>query len=159
MVKLSRLVALAALAAVILAIGSPLTVRANGAASTRNILLGSAAAALLIIDRNKNVHEHYAQDAATEASLAEQRNDAQAAYRAEKKAYAGEAALAADLRKEVAYQHDIIGELQREVTPGSAAPSGSSVASDFAASTTLVESTPVGGQQPVAVTSYGWGTI
>src|SRR5579872_7554446 len=75
---------------------------ADGAASTRNILfgIGAAAGTLIIINHNRQVHEKYAQDAQTQAALAAQRNDAQAAYAAEKKANDNLAAANVELRSE-----------------------------------------------------------
>src|ERR1022692_585970 len=83
-------------------------VKADGAASTRNIFIGAAAATLLIVNHNRQVHEKYAQDAQTQAALAAQRNDAQSAYASEKKANDNLAAANAELKSEVAYQHSII---------------------------------------------------
>jgi len=156
--KLSRIIGLSIIAAMLLTLAPQGPVSADGAASTRNIILGGAAAALIIINHNKQVHAHYAQDAANEASLAAQRNDAQAAYNAEKKAYASEAALVSDLKREVAYQHDQIDQLRHQVAmlqPHDTAGHPT----NFVAQTTLVHPTAVGGERQVAVTSYGWGTI
>ena len=155
--KIYRMIALVVIAAMLGTIAPAVPVSADGAASTRNIILGGAAAALLIINHNKQVHARYAADAAQQAALASQRNDAIAAYKSEKKAYDSEAALVDDLRKEVAYQHDIIDQQKQQLS--AVQPSGAPRPSNFVAQTTLVEQTPVGGQQPVAVVSYGWGTI
>jgi hypothetical protein len=159
--RFPRFLALMLIAITLLALTPPVRVFADGAASTRNILLGGAAATLLIINHNKKVHQQQAQTAATEASLAQQRNDAQSAYKAERKAYLSEVALAADLQREVAYQHDIVDQLrsQANASHGSAPQLAMRPSPDFAAPTTLVVSTAVGGQRPVDVTSYGWGTI
>jgi hypothetical protein len=156
--KLSRIIGVSAIAAMLLTLAPQGPVSADGAASTRNIILGGAAAALIIINHNKQVHAHYAQDAANEASLAAQRDDAQAAYASEKKAYDNEAALVGDLKREVSYQHDQVVQLQHQVAmlqPHDA----NGHATNFVAQTTLVHPTAVGGEQQVAVTSYGWGTI
>jgi hypothetical protein len=159
---ISRFIALGLVAVVLGTFGPPKLAAADGAASTRNILIGGAAATLLIINHNKKVHQQYAADADKEASLAQARNDAQAAYVAEKKAYQNEAKLVADLQREIAYQHDVVDQLKQQVSE-SGGSAGSDVAMrsspDFAAPTTLVVPTAVGGQRPVSVTSYGWGTI
>ena len=156
--KLSRMIAVSLMAALLATLAPQAPVSADGAASTRNILLGGAAAALIIINHNKQVHARYAQDAATQASLAAQRDDANAAYVSEKKAYDNEAALVSDLKREVSYQHDAIMQLRKQVA--SLTPKGvPGRPSNFVAQTTLVKPTPVGGEQQVAVTSYGWGTI
>lgn len=156
--KLSRFIGVALIAAMLVSLAPQAPASADGAASTRNIILGGAAAALIIINHNKQVHAKYAQDAANEAALAEQRDNAQAAYASEKKAYDNEVALVSDLKREVAYQHDQVDQLRRQVAmlqPHSA----TGQPTNFVAQTTLVHPTPVGGEQQVAVTSYGWGTI
>lgn len=156
--KFSRIVAVSVLAAMLATLAPQGPVSADGAASTRNIILGGAAAALIIINHNKQVHARYAQDAATQAQLASQRDDATAAYAAEKKAYDSEAALVSDLKREVAYQHDVVDQLRRQVA--ALQPRGvTGRPTNFVAQTTLVKPTSVGGEQQVAVTSYGWGTI
>jgi hypothetical protein len=156
--KISRFVAVSLLVAILATLTPQAPVSADGAASTRNILLVGAAATLLIINHNKQVHAKYAQDAATQASLEAQRNDATAAYNSEKKAYDGEAALVTDLKREVAYQHDQVNQLRTQVA--ALTPRGvAGKPTNFVAQTTLVNPTPVGGEKQVAVTSYGWGTI
>lgn len=156
--KFSRFVAVSVLAAMLATLAPQAPVSADGGASTRNILLVGAAATLLIINHNKQVHARYAQDAATQASLAAQRDDATSAYNSEKKAYDSEAALVGDLKREVAYQHDMVTQLQRQVA--ALTPKGvPGKPSNFVAQTSLVKPTSVGGEKQVAVTSYGWGTI
>ncbi len=156
--KISRIVGIGLIAAMLAMLAPQAPVSADGAASTRNIILGGAAAALIIINHNKQVHAHYAQDAANAASLAAQRDNAQAAYASERKAYENEAALVSDLQREVAYQHNMIDQLRRQVA-AIQPRSTSGRPSNFVAQTTLVKPTSVGGEQQVAVTSYGWGTI
>jgi|SRR5579863_2328460 len=157
--SIKRFIALSLVAAIMATIAPQAPVLADGAASTRNIILLSGAAALLIINHNKHVHEKYAEDAAAEASLASQRNDAQAAYASEKKAYTNEVALVGDLQREVAYQHSVIQTQDKQIAAINATPSGVHQTAAFAAPTTLVKPTPVGGSTQVAVTSYGWGNI
>lgn len=133
-------------------------VKADGAASTRNILIGAAAATLIIVNHNRKVHEKYAQDAQAQASLAAQRNDAQAAYAAEKKANQNLQAANSELKREVAYQHDIVTQQNHQI----AMMKSSSVGSPNYATTAKVASTKSNGgshPQTVAVVSYGWGTI
>lgn len=159
--KLNRLVAGSLIATVLTMLAPQAPANADGAASTRNILLlGAAAGTLILINHNKQVHAKYAADAAEEASLAAQRNDAQTAYKSEVKAYNGEVALANDLKNEVAYQHNVIEQQRRQIAD--IAPTGSAKSSngpDFVAQTTVVKPTPVGGSTQVAAVSYGWGTI
>src|SRR5215472_9929888 len=156
--KFSRVIGATLIAAMLATLAPQAPVSADGAASTRNIILGSAAAAFIIINHNKKVHQKNAEDAAAEASLAAQRDNAQAAYASEKKAYDNEAALVSDLKREVAYQHDQVEQLRKQVAALS--PNGDPMRpSNFVAQTTLVKPTPVGGESQVAVTSYGWGQI
>ena len=127
---------------------------ADGAASTRNILIGGAAAALILINHNRKVHERYAEDAQRQAALAQQRNDAWAAYTAEKSAYEHEVAVADSLRSEVAYQHDQVLGLRKQLAASASVPQRNYVASTIA----KVQS-PTGATQKVALASYGWGTF
>jgi hypothetical protein len=139
-------------------------VRADGGASTRNILfgIGAAAGTLIIINHNRQVHEKYAQDAQTQAALAAQRNDAQAAYASEKKANENLAAANAELKSEVAYQHSIITTQNSKIamlkSSTLSAPAYSAPARVAAAPTngTVADKSTA---RTVAVVSYGWGTI
>lgn len=154
------------LAAGLLLSAMPATVaHADGAASTRNILfgLGAAAGTLIIINHNRQVHEKYAQDAQTEAALAAQRNDAQAAYASEKKANENLAVAISELKREVAYQHSIIEDQQNKI----AMLKSSTLSSPTYSAPARVAAAPgVNGSvadkstaKTVAVVSYGWGTI
>ena len=122
---------------------------ANGAASTRNIILGGALATYLIIQHNRKVHEKYAADAAATASANEHDSDAWAAYRSEKHAYDEQVAVNADLKKEVAYQHSVVTQQQRQL-------------GSMGATTAYAPQHPSGAssrQVAMATTSYGWGQI
>ncbi|MDQ6766601.1 MAG: hypothetical protein M3Z41_02195 [Candidatus Eremiobacteraeota bacterium] len=83
---------------------------ADGAASTRNILMGIGAAAgtLIIINHNKKVHQKYAEDAQKQAATAAQRDDARAAYRSEVRAYENQVAVTSELKREVAVKDRMI---------------------------------------------------
>jgi hypothetical protein len=159
-----RILASAVVLAFILALGPVPRAAADGGASTRNILLGVGAAAgtLIIINHNKQVHEHYAQDAANQAALANQRNDAEAAYRAEIRAYNHEVAVSDNLKKEVALKDKVIADqnlmldqqkqqlaqlgLSAQPVAIAPAPSKSTTrANSMAATSEMV--------------SYGWGTL
>ena len=134
---------------------------ADGAASTRNILIGGAAAALLIINHNKKVHQKYAEDAQKQAALASQRDDIAAAYRAEVQAYNHQGNLVADLKKEVAYQHNIIDQQRSQIASLS---SGRSLAVAPAplpapAGAHAAKATTRSRQVAFADGSYGWGTL
>jgi hypothetical protein len=162
MTLLKRTIAAALAASLLIGLAPSSPVKADGAASTRNIILGAAAATLLIVNHNRKVHEKYAQDAQAQAALAAQRNDAQAAYASEKKANDNLTVANSELKREVAYQHDIITKQDQKL----AMMKSSTLASPNYASTASVASTPrrpgVGSSsnpQTVAVVSYGWGTI
>lgn len=162
MTFLKRTIAAALAAALLVGFTPSGAVKADGAASTRNIFIGAAAATLLIVNHNRQVHEKYAADAAAQASLAAQRNDAQAAYTSEKKANDNLMAANSELKREVAYQHDIITKQDQKM----AMVKSSTLSSPNYTSTASVASTPrrpgVGSSsnpQTVAVVSYGWGTI
>ena len=128
---------------------------ADGGASTRNILLGIGAAAgtLLIINHNKKVHQKYAEDAQQEAATAAQRDDAQAAYKAEVKAYNNQLAVTNELKKEVAIKDDII---QKQKT--ALAQVGVQTVAVVPAAVAPVKLAPAGSHAPQMV-SYGWGTF
>jgi hypothetical protein len=162
MTLLKRTIAAVLAASLLIGLAPSSPVKADGAASTRNIILGAAAATLLIVNHNRKVHEKYAQDAQAQAALAAQRNDAQAAYASEKKANDNLTVANSELKREVAYQHDIITKQDQKL----AMMKSSTLASPNYASTASVASTPrrpgVGSSsnpQTVAVVSYGWGTI
>lgn len=137
---------------------------ANGAASTRNIILGGALAAgatYLIIQHNRKVHEKYAADAAQTADANSRANDAWAAYKSEKHAYTEQVAVNADLKKEVAYQHSVVVQQQQQL----AAINGKGnnfVQTHRVAQTSSprkIAAKKSAASQQVAMVSYGWGTI
>jgi hypothetical protein len=145
-----------AIAAVTLAAMAALAVPAapalaNGAASTRNILLGIGAAAYLVIQHNRKVHEKYAEDARRQAELQSENNDAWAAYSSEKRANDQLIAEISDLKREVGYQHDVILAQRHRVA------------------TTVSHPRPVAKRRrqvsfraqkhSVAMVSYGWGQL
>ena len=97
---------------------------ADGAASTRNILLGGAAATLLIINHNRKVHQKYAEYDRRQAETQAQANNAQAAYESERSAYAHEAALVAGYKHEVAVQHQQVLALRHQLAVSHRTPAG-----------------------------------
>lgn len=135
--------------AAMLALSLPSAARADGAASTRNILfgVGAAAATYLIIQHNRKVHERYAEDARRQAQLQSENNNIQAAYSSEQSAYSNAHAEIVDLKREVAYQHSVIVQQRQQLAMrgGFAAP-------------TRVAAASVSPKQ-VAMVSYGWGEI
>ncbi|HUN29753.1 MAG TPA: hypothetical protein VMV65_08085 [Alphaproteobacteria bacterium] len=124
-----------------LAVGVPATpAQANGAASTRNlILLGGAAAAYLIIQHNRKVHEQEAQNAQRQAALEDQNDDARSAYEQAEHAYHEELAVNGELQKEIAYQHSVL-EAERKELASLSVENGA-------------------GPGSVATVSYGWGNV
>ena len=136
MTNMKRTIAAVLAASLLVGLTPSGAVKADGAASTRNILIGAAAATLLIVNHNRQVHEKYAQDAQAQAALAAQRNDAQAAYTSEKKANDNLQVANSELKREVAYQHDIITKQDQKL----AMVKSSTVTSPNYASTSTVAS-------------------
>jgi uncharacterized protein HemX len=147
------------------AVALPVTpARADGAASTRNIILGGALAAgtLLILNHNKKVHQK-------EDELTNARNQAQAERDAAYASYQSEAAGAAALRKqlaaanremaalkrEVAQQHSEIMRLRKEVSmTRPATPAQSAFIAPAPSKPALTVPT-----LRVASVTYGWGQL
>lgn len=132
---------------------------ADGAASTRNILLGIGAATYLIIQHNRKVHEKYAEYDRRQAELQSENNDAWAAYSSEKNAYNNSLAEVVDLKREVAYQHNVVQQLRHQLAMGNRG--GSYQQAAFAPPTrgTHRTSSHVANNNSVAMVSYGWGQI
>jgi hypothetical protein len=128
-------------------------VRADGAASTRNILLlGAAAATYLVIQHNRVVHAREAAAAQQQASTQAQAQDAWAALSAEKRAYSAQVAENQDLQREVAYQHSIVVQQQRQL----AAVGGTNFVQRIAPQRSVAQTAST---RQVAMVSYGWGTL
>jgi hypothetical protein len=150
--KLARFAALAALVGMLSSL-APAPVAADGAASTRNILIGTAAATLIILNHNAKVHEKYAEKDRQIAAEAQARNDAIAAYNAEKSAYEHEAAVAGSLKRQLAYKDSQIAHLKHELATNGIQ------GKNYVASTVTKVPTPNGEPQKVAVVSFGWGAF
>lgn len=162
--KIKVFLAIGLIAAFLVSLAPAPRALADGAASTRNILLGigAAAATLIIINHNKKVHEKYAQDAATQASLASQRNDAQAAYQAELRAYNNERALADNYKHEVSVKDEEISDLNALVSQQKQQLAQMGVATQPVAVAPVTQPAKHGAAPKVVntqVVSYGWGTI
>jgi len=143
--------------AAVLATGMPVAAYADGAASTRNIILGGALATYLIIQHNRKVHEKYAEDSSRIAASQQQANNAEAAYSSEHRAYMAQLAANADLKKEVAYQHQIVVQQQQQLA---AAGIHTSYASPHQAALAAKAAKVRGTKAPqVATVAYGWGNI
>jgi hypothetical protein len=136
---------------------------ADGAASTRNIILGGAAATLLIINHNRKVHQKYAEYDRRQAQTAAEANNAEAAYASERQAYLHEAALVSSYRHEVAVQHQEVLRLRHQLamTQGRA-PARHVVQQAQPAFHPLVaaaRNTPAQPATRIANVSYGWGSL
>jgi hypothetical protein len=156
--KTKAIVAAALVAAFLTSLAPAPQALADGAASTRNILLGIGAAAgtLIIINHNKKVHQKYAEDAQKQAALAAQRDDAQAAYKAEVKAYDNQLAVNNELRKEVAVKDHIID--QQKVALSQMGIQTQPVPAPVAVSHPAVAKAPAGNHAAQMI-SYGWGVF
>jgi hypothetical protein len=131
---------------------------ADGAASTRNIILGGAAVAgtLLIINHNKKVHQKYAEYDRRQAETQAAANNAQAAYQSERQAYSHEAALVSAYKHEVAIQHDEVTRLRQQLAMRNTS-SAQRVAS--APVNAPVVARGNGAPRQLANVSYGWGAL
>jgi LytS/YehU family sensor histidine kinase len=151
--KIRNLLVGSLIAALLVSLAPTPQALADGAASTRNIIMGigAAAATLIIINHNKKVHEKYAQDAATEAALANQRNDAQAAYRAEVRAYNHQVAVTDSLKKEVAIDNKLIAQQKQQLAQVG-------IHQDVTVAPVVTKSGATK-MTTAQVVSYGWGTL
>lgn len=161
---LKRAIAGTTLAAMLAVLVPAAPALADGAASTRNILLGIGAATYLIIQHNRKVHERYAEDARRQAELQSENNDAWAAYGSEKRAYGNSLAEISDLKREVAYQHEVIVQQRHQLSMGprsgfvqQRAAYAPARARSNSRQATRIASAP--SSSDVAMVSYGWGQI
>jgi len=134
---------------------------ADGAASTRNIILGGAAVAgtLLIINHNRKVHQKYAEYDRRQAQTQAAANNAEAAYESEHSAYVHEAALVSGYQHEVAIQHQEVLRLRHQLAMTNRARAN--VAQAQPGFHPLVAGARVSEPAPtrLANVSYGWGTL
>lgn len=129
---------------------------ADGAASTRNIILGVGAATYLIIQHNRKVHERYAEDARKQAYLQQENNDAWAAYHQEQRAYDQQVAVNADLKREIAYQHKVVEQQRRQLA---ALNVHQNFVAQRPATQNAVARSANHSDKQVAMVSYGWGEL
>jgi hypothetical protein len=140
-----RSLASLALAAGLAASVVPAPALADGAASTRNIILGGAAAAagtLILINHNKQVHAREAAMAQQQADAQAAAQNAQAAYAAERQAYLHQVALNKEYQHEVAVQHNLIVQMRKQLAQQQAPANGAP--------------TRVAAARSI---SYGWGQL
>ena len=151
-------------------LAAPRQAEADGAASTRNIIFGTAAAAagtLLIINHNKKVHEKYAEYDRQQAATQSEANQSQAAYESERQAYEHEANLVSEYKQETSVQHGVVKEqtaeiasLKRSLQLAKARPAGSRTTFVQQASIAPAETHVARTQsktRPIEVATYGWG--
>ncbi len=137
---------------------------ADGAASTRNIIIGGAAATLLILNHNRKVHQKYAEKDRAIARQQARASDAEAAYYSERQAYAHEAALVASYQHEVAVQHQEVLRLRHQLAM-SRRPAQHVAAAQpqmqpaYHPLVAAASSRPDRAPTRVANVSYGWGTL
>lgn len=157
----------ATLAASLCLLIGPRPASADGAASTRNIIFGAAAVGgtLLILNHNKKVHQKYAEYDRRQAQTQSEANHAQAAYEAERSAYAHEAALVSEYQKETSYQHAMIKSRDAQIATLrrslQVAKTDGTASRTFAQATNLRApmSAPAHAQVASAqLVSYGWGS-
>ena len=132
---------------------------ADGAASTRNIILGIGAATYLIIQHNRKVHEKYAEYDRRQAELQSENNDAWAAYSSEKNAYENSLAEVSDLKREVAYQHNVVQQLRHQLAMGDRNHTRSFQQTAYSPSGPVTRTSRRASNTDVAMVSYGWGQI
>ncbi len=139
---------------------------ADGAASTRNILLGGAAATLLIINHNRKVHQKYAEYDRRQAQTQAEASNAEAAYESERSAYAHEAALVQGYQHEVTVQHHEVVVLRQELARAQSRGPAQHVAAARSrpaprplVAAAHVAQRPQAPRQLASTTSYGWGTL
>ncbi len=136
---------------------------ADGAASTRNIIIGGAAATLLILNHNRKVHEKYAEKDRAIARQQARASDAESAYYSERQAYAHEAALVASYRHEIAVQHQEVLRLRHQIAMSKRSTQHVAATPSRPAFHPLVAGAtyrPERGTTRVAnASSYGWGAL
>ena len=161
---LKRVIAGTALAGTMALLAPAAPALADGAASTRNILLGIGAATYLVIQHNRKVHERYAEDARRQAELQSENNDAWAAYSSEKNAYSNSLSEISDLKREVAYQHNIIVQQRQQLSMAGrngfvprVAYSPQHHNANRSNGSRHIASRP--SNNSVAMVSYGWGNL
>jgi hypothetical protein len=150
------------LAAALGATAMPAPALADGAASTRNIIIGGAAATLLILNHNRKVHQKYAEKDRAIARQQARASDAEAAYYSERQAYAHEAALVASYQHEVAIQHQEVLRLRHQLAMSRRPAQHVAAAQPQPAYHPLVaaaSSRPDRAPTRIANVSYGWGTL
>jgi hypothetical protein len=149
-----RLIA-GALCAGLLSVSASSPALADGAASTRNIIFGAAAAGVgtwAIINHNKKVHQKIDEKDAQIHSLDQQRSDAETSYESEHQRYLNAVAEANHYKVETASLKRQVASLQGRVSQTGAAPVAARPAAPVAVR-------PAAPPLRVASVSYGWGQL
>ena len=150
------------LCAGLLSASTVLPALADGAASTRNIIFGAAAAGVgtwAIINHNKKVHQKIDEKDAQIRSLDQERASAETAYQAEHEAYLHEVAVANHYMAETAQLKREVVSLKRQLAqahvplPVAAAPARPVQRGGSA------QAQPPSPPTRVASVSYGWGQL
>lgn len=140
-----------------------LPARADGAASTRNIILGGALAAgtLLILNHNKKVHQKEDELSNARNQAEAQRDQAYASAQSEaasagalRKQLAAQNREMAALKHEIAQQHDQINQLRKQVSVTGGSSSGTSFIGP-----PPVRAASTAPTMRLAQASYGWGQL
>jgi hypothetical protein len=164
--KIKSFIAMSVIAAILVSLTPAPRALADGAASTRNILLGvgAAAATLIIINHNKKVHQKYAEDAQAQAATAAQRDDARAAYTAEVRAYNNQVAVSSELKREVAVKDQMINQQkvaldQMRTQLAQMGVQTQTVAAAPAPAPAPKKAAPAVSAHSPQIISYGWGLL
>lgn len=148
-----RLIA-GALCAGLLSVGAGTPASADGAASTRNIIFGAAAAGVgtwATVNHNKKVHQKIDEKDAQIHSLDQQRSDAETSSISEHQAYLHEVAVANHYMAETASLKREVASLKQQVAlNGAPGPVGLHPAAAVAQAQAPLR---------VASVSYGWGAL
>jgi len=164
MTHLNRILSAVAVTAVSASLLGAQPAMADGAASTRNIIIGGAAVAagtLILINHNKQVHERYAQDAQRQAALQSQANDAQGAYESERAAYQHEVAVNEAYKRETSLQHQQVVSLERQLSASKRAAAAVSATggNGFVQPASVMPAQTANTGQKQTVAALGWGKL
>jgi len=152
----------AGLCAGLLSAGAGTPALADGAASTRNIIFGAAAAGAgtwAVINHNKKVHQKIDEKDAQIHSLNQQRSSAETSYSSEHQAYLHEVAVANHYMAETSALKRQVSTLKRQLAQAHA-PAPVSV-TPVSPPAMPVNRAAVVSAQPMklASASYGWGQL
>ena len=144
--------AIALLTALIAATFPVAPARADGAASTRNIILGGALAAgtLIVVNHNKKVHQKEAEMDSARRQAEAQRNEAYASDSQLHSRVTAQNREIASLKQQLAQQHAQLQRLQRQIGSSNDTRTAFIAPAPKVAAPATVR---------VASESYGWGHL